>query len=50
VAGGANPTSVVVPPMAPGVPIPTLSTVGLLLLMLSLMGLGLAMLKRRRQV
>jgi uncharacterized repeat protein (TIGR01451 family) len=49
VAGTANPTSIVVPG-APVSPIPTLSTFGLLVLMLSLAGLAFAMLRRRRQV
>src|SRR4051794_8606636 len=48
VTGAANPTSVVVAP-APGVPIPTLSTFGLILLGLSLTGLAFMILRRRRQ-
>ncbi|MFL6232996.1 MAG: hypothetical protein ACJ76N_07670, partial [Thermoanaerobaculia bacterium] len=47
VTGAANPTSIVVAP-APGVPIPTLSTFGLIFLGLSLAGLAFMILKRRR--
>ncbi|HEY4563253.1 MAG TPA: IPTL-CTERM sorting domain-containing protein, partial [Thermoanaerobaculia bacterium] len=48
VAGAANPTNIVVP--ASTIAIPTLSTWGLLVLMLALAGLAFAALRRRRQV
>ncbi|HEY2295068.1 MAG TPA: carboxypeptidase regulatory-like domain-containing protein [Thermoanaerobaculia bacterium] len=48
VAGAANPTLIVVP--ATTIDVPTLSTFGLLVLMLSLAGLAFVTLRRRRQV